>query len=226
MPLTMHADGLWSIPHSLRVRGLIPLGTRTTVARLPDNSLLLHSPGPLTKDEHAAISDLGDVSTIVSPNLEHILYIADAAQQHPTAQLWVAPGCTATLPREARTLNETADAPWKGALTDIPVAGLPKLQESVFLHHSSRTLILTDLAFNILHVDGFWDRLVLQLAGACGRFGPSRLFRSYFLQDRGAFRGSIDALLELDFDRIIVAHGEVVEQGGREKLREAFGFLR
>jgi hypothetical protein len=28
-----------------------------------------------------------------------------------------------------------------------------------------------------------------------------------------------------DFDRVIVAHGDVIESGGHKKFRDAFGFI-
>ena len=36
-------------------------------------------------------------------------------------------------------------------------------------------------------------------------------------RDRRAARRSFDALLERDFDRVIVSHGEPIESGGRER---------
>lgn len=35
-------------------------------------------------------------------------------------------------------------------------------------------------------------------------------------------RAGVERILDLDFDRVIVTHGDVVETGGREALREAF----
>ena len=57
--------------------------------------------------------------------------------------------------------------------------------------------------------------------GAYGHFGPSRLARS-FMKDKAAVRAGVERILDLDFDRVIVTHGDVVETGGREALREAF----
>ena len=38
-------------------------------------------------------------------------------------------------------------------------------------------------------------------------------------------KASIQQVLEWDFDRIIVGHGEVVETGGKEALRQAYAWL-
>ena len=39
-------DGIWLMEHPLRMPGGIEIGTRSTLMRLQDESLLLHSPGP------------------------------------------------------------------------------------------------------------------------------------------------------------------------------------
>ena len=91
----------------------------------------------------------------------------------------------------------------------------------VFFHAASRTLLLTDLAFNFRHCEQLWMRLFMRINGAYGRFGPSRLMRS-MIKDKGALRGSLDRILAWNFDRVIVTHGELLESGGREALRAAF----
>jgi|GEM_PF-5213146 len=60
-----------------------------------------------------------------------------------------------------------------------------------------------------------------------GRFGPSRLTRILFTRNREKLVSSYRKLLELDFDRVIVNHGNVLPSGGKELLaesvREIFG---
>lgn len=41
-----------------------------------------------------------------------------------------------------------------------------------------------------------------------------------------AFRSSLDRILAWPFERVIVAHGDVVEAGGKEALAEGYAFLR
>lgn len=51
--------------------------------------------------------------------------------------------------------------------------------------------------------------------------GHEALFRN-----KAAARASLERILSWDFDRIILAHGHVVETGGKETLRSAYAFLR
>ena len=75
-------------------------------------------------------------------------------------------------------------------------------------------------------VDGAFARLAMRVNGMLGHFGPSRLARRLFFRDHGSLRSSVDRILEWDFDRVIMAHGEVLESGGHSLLEEAFAFLR
>jgi hypothetical protein len=45
------------------------------------------------------------------------------------------------------------------------------------------------------------------------------------IRDRVAARQSVDRVLQWDFDRIIMTHGEVVETGGREQFAATFAYL-
>jgi hypothetical protein len=65
----------------------------------------------------------------------------------------------------------------------------------------------------------------MTLNGAYGHFGPSRVGRG-FMKDRAAVRASVDRLLAHDFERVLMAHGDVLQTGGRAELERAFAFLR
>jgi hypothetical protein len=45
------------------------------------------------------------------------------------------------------------------------------------------------------------------------------------IRDQQAVRESLGFIMRWDFDRVIMAHGDVLESGGRQKLRDAFGFI-
>lgn len=168
------------------------------------------------------IEALGEVEALIAPNLFHHLFFARAAQRFPGAARFFAPGLpekVASLP-EGEVLAEEPPAIWGDALRHHLVRGTAT-NEVVFLHPESRSLILTDLAFNI-RSGGFWTRLALRMNQSFGRFGPTRVSRG-FVRDAAAFEGSLREIAAWDFDRILVAHGEIVDTGGRDLFREAFG---
>jgi len=218
-------DDLWVIDHAFTMLGM-PIGTRTTLIRLQDGGVFLHSPGPLDVQLAKQIDALGPVRCIVAPNKFHHLFVAENARAWQGATVHLAPGLAAK--RKNLSFNEElSDAPaqaWKGQLEQVWIHGAPAMNEIVFFHAASRTLVLTDLCFNVPDSPSLLARLFLKANDAYGRFGPSRMLR-LMLRDRAAGRASLEQVLAWDFERVVLSHGDVVEQGGRARMREAFGWL-
>ena len=219
------AKDVWVIDHPLRVGGL-QLGTRTTVVRLANSGLWLHSPGPLQPDLTAQLIALGPVQALVAPNAMHHLYLGENIRVFPQATAFVSPALAAKF-KEPLTYEILSDEPpvlWRDDFTQHLVGGMPKLQEIAFLHRVSRTLILTDLAFNIRQSDSWFTRLFMRVNGAYGHFGPSRILRT-LVKDRGALRSSLNQMQAWDFDRIIITHGEVLETGGKSVMQAQYAWV-
>lgn len=199
------------------------VGTRMTVVRMGAD-LLLHSPVPPEPALREALDRLGRVRWLVGPNKVHHLFLGDFARAYPEAELCGAPGL-AEKRRDLAFRHVLGDgpAPWPDALLQQLFRGASALNEVVFLHRPSRTLLLTDLAFNV-HPAENRARLFHWLVGAVGRFGPHRLVRA-LIRDRAAARASRDAILAWDFERVVVTHGRVLERDGKAQLAEAFAFL-
>ncbi len=219
------ADNLWVVERPQRFYGL-EVGTRMTVMRLADGSLLLHSPVALDAQLRAALDALGTVRFVVAPNRFHHLYAGEALRAYPQARLWVAPGVDTKRPdlKFVAVLTDDAPAEWSAEVAQTFFRGRPFENEVTFFHRPSRTLILCDLAFNFGPRTPALTRLVTTLVGGYGRFGPSRI-DPLFVRDRAAARQSLERILSWDFDRVIVAHGDVVESGGHAALRAGYAWL-
>jgi hypothetical protein len=229
--LEEHAPGLWTavgqadvaVPKFLRKNDF---STRMTVVKLSDGGLFLHSPIRLDGNLRAELDGLGEVRAIVAPNKFHHLFVGDCCAAYPNAKLYGVMG----LPEKRKDLKfdgMLADEPrveWRGDIEQRRIRGMPMVNEVAFFHPSSRTLILTDLVFNVSKDRPWGIPIMSRLLGVGGRFGPSRLGR-WLIRDQQATRESLGLLLRWDFDRLILAHGDVVESGGRQKLRDAFGFI-
>ena len=61
------------------------------------------------------------------------------------------------------------------------------------------------------------------LAGMARHFDTARVLNSFAVVEQA--RRSLDRILAWDFDRVVVAHGDVLERGGRELLREGYAWL-
>lgn len=217
------AEGLWVIeaPHSLMG---VKFGVRSTIVRLRSGGLAVISPVGFDEVQVERLRSLGKVEALVAPNTFHHLFLSRARETFGEAKVFLAPGLKekiGALP-EGETLGEEPPTVWAGVLDQHRVGGTT-LNEVVFHHPSSGSLVLTDLAFNIKS-GGLWTRALMGLNGGFGRFGPTRVTRST-IRDPKAFRASIRRILSWDFDRVIVAHGEVVEVGGKGAFKTAFGPL-
>lgn len=219
------SENLWIVERRQRFYGL-EVGTRMTVIRLADGSLLLHSPVRLRPELRSELDAVGRVRFAVAPNRVHHLYAGEVAEAYPEARLWVAPG----LPRKrpdlvfVDVLGDDAPDEWKDEVEQVFFRGRPYENEVVFFHRASRTLIMCDLAFNFGPRAAAPTRLLMRLLRSYGRFGPSTL-DPWLIKDRAAARQSLERVLAWDFDRVIVAHGDVLPSGGREALREGYAWL-
>ncbi len=220
------ADHLWEIHHPDFVVGGLRIGTRTTVLRLDDGSVLLHGPGPLDAADHAAIRALGPVAYLVAPNLEHHLYLRAAKDAFPDAAIVAVAGLAAKEPalRVDHVLDGTLPPALAGQLAVRRLDGAPKLDEHVLYHAASRTLIGADLVFNLHGMTGV-TRFAMWINGANDRMCVTRLARSAFVSDARAAAASVRAMADAwDIGRVIVAHGDVFEGDGNAALREAWAF--
>lgn len=216
---------IWIAERRQRFYGL-EVGTRMTVMRLADGSLLLHSPVELDVALRRELDALGPVRYAVAPSRVHHLHAGEVARAYPGARLWVAPG----LPRKrpdlefAAVLDDEAPPEWRGQVEQVFFRGRPFENEVVFLHRPSRTLLMCDLVFNFGPSAPALTRALVRLIGSYGRFGPSKL-DPLLIRDRRAARESLERILAWDFDRVVVAHGDVLESGGRDALRAGYAWL-
>jgi hypothetical protein len=220
------ADDLWVAERAQTFYGL-PVGTRMTVIRLRGERLLLHSPVTLDPPLRAELDRLGRVCFAVAPNRVHHLYAGDVAKAYPGTRLWIAPGLERKRPDlvyEA-ILGDEAPEAWRGELDQVFFRGRPYENEVAFFHRASRTLILCDLAFNFGPSAAAPTRLLMKLLRSYGRLSPSKL-DPLLIRDRRAAGASLERILAWDFDRVIVAHGDIQERGGYELLRDGYAWLR
>lgn len=222
-PLRPLADDLWIADRPLRVLPGLDIGTRMTVVRLPDGGVVLHSPVAADEPTRAAVEALGPVRAVACPNKVHHLFAGGWKLAFPTARLLAAPGLAAKRRDLAfdGLLGDDPEPIWGDALATLHVRGMPVLEEVVFLHPRSRTLLLTDLAFRPTPASRPGLRRWARLSRVRDGFGPNAVVR-LCVRDRAAARRSLDRILAWDFERIVVTHGEVLESGGRAALRRAW----
>ncbi len=224
---TLVPGELWEVAHLVRMGPGVALPARMTVARLEGGGIALHSPVPLTEGVIAALGELGPVRLVIAPNDFHHLYLPAAVADFPDAEVWGSAGLAKKRPEVSFTgvLTPEARPAWATSLQPFFLAGAPAVSETAFVHGATRTLILTDALFNLQDgAPGWLSPLVYRLFGTWRRTAQSRLWRS-FVKDRAAMRQSLEAVLAADFDRVVMAHGRVIETDGKAALRDAAAWL-
>ncbi|MCH9681611.1 MAG: DUF4336 domain-containing protein [Deltaproteobacteria bacterium] len=225
MTLEQHDDDLWTKRADLSFLGL-HVGTRMTVVRLPSGGLWVHSPIAVTPQLHDELRELGPVAHVVAPNLYHHLYAGPMVEAFEDARLHARPKLR-TKCKQLRIdadLTEESTDQFEGVLDAVHIAGT-MLDEVVFVHRPSRTLISADLIENFETSSHFFTRQYLRVGGIHGKPGVSRLLRP-MIRKRGRTREAIDRLMTLDFDRIVVSHGDIMEGAGPDAVRDAYAWMR
>ncbi len=223
--LEVIAHNIWGVGGSV---GLFPgakLPLRSTIVRLSDGRLLIHSPVAFSADVVAAIHKLGEVAYLVAPNLFHHLFL-EAAQKHFPNANTLGP---AFLTKKVKSLHVdftvTTSLPTDLAFDfeHVQIRGAPAFSEFVLLHRPSKSLLVGDYFFNIRSCQGVLTPIVLRLTGTWQKVSQSKLWR-LMSRDREEMKASAQEVLSLDYQRVIVCHGDVVEQG-RDFTRHALGWL-
>ena len=213
------AENLWVLPYPLRLLGA-DFRRMVTVVRLGSGQLAIHSTGPFTAAEVAAISGLGRPGWLLETMLRHDTFSKRGREAFPGIPLLAPEGFSRIVGFTTEPLLP-APAAWGDELEVLRLEGMPSLQEHVVFHRPSRTLIVADLVFNFGPDVSAWTRfLVLCAVGARHQPGMSRPFR-LAIKDKAAFQRSLQALMRWDFERVIVGHGDVIETEGKRRLAEA-----
>jgi hypothetical protein len=208
--------------------GLFPYPTRRAVARLRDGGLWVWSPIELDPALEAALATLGPVRHLVEPNKLHHLPLAAWVDRYPEAQLHPAPGLAKKrpeLPWQAE-LGDDAPAAWDGQVDQLVFRGSPLLVELFFFHRASRTLLVCDLVqrFDPATLSG-WRGWLMRIDGLVGPDGGApRELRASFWRRRAA-RAALGRALAWDPQQLVIAHGVLPQENGRDALSHAFRWL-
>ncbi len=218
-------DGIWTVPSPLTYYGLL-VNTRMTVCRLSDGGLALISPVPGSKDLTASIDALGPVRAIIAPNLLHHLYVGEWMEAYPDALSYGPPGLAAKRPELSFTsdLGPAFDQVFDTDLLRLPIAGMPKLNESLFLHRQSGTLIATDFCFFMPEATGLTG-LFASVMGIKKVMRCEPLFR-ILIKDKPAFRTSLHPLRTTEIRHLSMCHHSVLSVGASEALQQVLDQLK
>ena len=205
--------------HPLNLLGC-RMGRAVTIIRLTSGKLLIHSTAGFSVQDLDDIRDLGEPGWLLEATNFHDTLASQGRAALADIPYLVPPGFKNAEALGARPISSAADQ-WAGEIEVIELGGMPALREQVLFHRPSKTLIVADLIFNLALSAGAWTRIFLRATAGLKHFpGTSRLFR-FCIKDRAAFSESIGRIIHLDFERVIVAHGEPIVTNAKQRFLAA-----
>jgi Domain of unknown function (DUF4336) len=221
-------NNLWVAEQSFKYWGL-EVGARMTVIRLI-SGLMIISPIQPNDKILEQLNQIDKVAYIIAPNLYHHLFVSEFKAIYPFSELIIPKGLNIKLPNldfaqllsdDEGSIENQVDYLFIDGFKVLDLSGASTLNEYVFFHRDSRTLILTDTAF---HFDGnftFKTQLAARLLGIYGKLAPSFL-EKLASKETEKVKQSFQKVFEWDFDRVIMAHGSIVETGAKLKLKQGY----
>ena len=220
-------EGLWTLDGDAISFLTFPYELRMTIVRLTGGPLFVHSPVQLDDERRALVNALGPVSAIVSPNKLHHLFLGPWAEAYPQAKLYAPPGLIKKRPDLvfAGELTDTPEPLWAGDLRQCVVRGSVFMNEVVFFHRASRTLILGDLIENHNPAAfSWWQRKIGQINRMLAPQGQTPVnYRLTFFRRRLA-RAGLERVLSWKPRRVVMMHGPCVMDDAGAFLHRAFAW--
>lgn len=215
-------DRIWFQDMPFRFHG-IPVGARMTVIKLDNGKLLIHSPIQLTTQMQIELTKLGSVYAIVSPNMNHHLYLSEWWLAYPKAYFFAPPGLQTKRTDLVFDDALSANSPsiWRHQLYQTLLRGSDQMEEVVFCDPESNTLIVGDTLAWLRHA---CHPLTVALGVASGCYWQPAMpyyWRQTF-KDKTRLRQSLQEILTWPFDRIILSHGENITENGKAVFHHAF----
>ncbi|MGE0632553.1 MAG: DUF4336 domain-containing protein, partial [Pseudobdellovibrionaceae bacterium] len=142
---------------------VMKLPLRSVVVKT-DNALLVFSPIDFSETQLADIRALGEVTDIVAPSVLHHLYVPQAMQNFGKAKIWGVKGLEEKRP-DIKWDKILGSDPWAYSqeIEMLMIDGVPKMCEAAFLLKSQKTLLVTDLCFNLTQPKGFGAYIILNM---------------------------------------------------------------
>ena len=219
-PVERIDDGILSVEGEIHM----PLGRfprRMTVVALSGSRAAVFSPVALNERAMRDIESLGTPAFLIVPNGFHRLDSRIWKQRYPEMKVICPPGARERV-EEAVAIDATTDI-LADADVDFVMAEGTRAAESALVvrRPAGTTLVINDLISNVRHPKGLGANIMARLFGFGVRHPQmAREVKWLLVKDKPALAAQLRSWAEIaDLRRIIVSHGDILEESPEDTLR-------
>jgi hypothetical protein len=220
-------DQIWILEYPIRYAGINLFG-RMTIVKLDSGDLIIHDPCEIDDLVKHELDTIGEVKYIVAPGSYHHLFVTEFQQKYPNAETFLCPGLERKRPdiKFEWILGNKPDHRWNDVLDQVVVQGTKFIWEVAFFHRPSKTLILVDLLENIgddyqhpaSRLLRFWWKVIYRM------WNNPKAAPEYQMGwgKKYIVKGGLNKILSWKAERVILAHGELIESNVTNILSSAW----
>ena len=219
-PLEEADDGILTVAGEIEM----PLGhfpRRMTVVALKGGRTAIYSAIALDEPEMARIEKMGQPSILIVPSDAHRMDAKIWKQRYPELRVMAPPGARESVAEVVPVDATTSDLLDDPAVRWTIVPGTGGHEGALIVRRPGGvTIVCNDVIGNVAHPHGLGAKIMGRLMG----FGVSepqvpRVIKHRVIDDPAALAGQFRAwAAEPDLVRIIVSHGDVIEENARDVL--------
>jgi|SRR3954452_15722687 hypothetical protein len=219
-PVERIDEGLLSVEGEIHM----PLGRfprRMTVAALHDGRTVVFSPICLKDPAMRRIEGLGSPAFMIVPNGFHRLDARPWKKRYPDIQVVCPPGARQRV-EEAVPVDAVTDVLDDAAVRFTVVAGMREAESALVVRREAGTsLVINDAISNVRHPQGVGANIMARLFGfGVKRPQMAREVRWFVVSDKAALARQLRAWADVpDLRRLVVSHGDIIEEKPKEVLR-------
>lgn len=191
-------------------KSLLHVRMRMVVVKLTSGGLWIYSPNPIDTTLQRRLEEIGPIEHLVAPNCFHDLFIIGLISQFPRTTVWGAPGLSSKIGSTKIEELGRESSQWCDTFEFEIIEGMPKMNEVVFFHKLSGTLICADFVFNIRSERHYLMKVIWWLLGVSGDLKQSLGWR-VLTRNKNKYRYSIERILNWEIERVVMAHGDILQ---------------
>ncbi|KAJ8519453.1 hypothetical protein ONZ45_g3625 [Pleurotus djamor] len=215
---------IWTFSRPFPRFGFLPWGGRSTAIKLSSGDVWVLASTPLTDDTKESIDKLGPVKWIMGADAFKG-HLAEYKAAYPDAKVIGVEPLVAKKKAEGLVLDGAYGADPPETLYGFEDE-IKACKDVAWLHVASKTLIQADLLFNLPGNEQYSKTKTSPKIPILGKLDPYGGLQKKFLwgqgKDKEAMKRDAGTVADWDFERIIMCHGDVIENEGKKAWTTAY----